>query len=119
MKKEFFVVLLLVMFVSSAQAYTGYYKTNPDEMLSIKKAEKPYVAQYTGEVDRRVFMGDMWKNDPEVLVALPKAQPIKEEVIQAQPEVVAQRVIYVVQKPEDEAVKVSYSWCDSNEPGCE
>ena len=134
MQTKYWIVIMIVLIIllwinGTARAdvfipnkvLTVIHETS-DEMDSIGhpfESQSKYQPEYNGQKDKRVFTGDIWKSDPEILFSGPRnIVKIEPQIIYVTKEVPVEKIVYVERAKEDD-VTITTTWCDDTKEICE
>jgi hypothetical protein len=106
---RYWIMIFLLLFLLKEDTSFG--------MDNIQNNSVQYHPQYNGEKDNRVFTGNVWKNDPEILFAGPK-NIVKSEpqIIYITKEIPVEKIVYI--DAENNDVKITETWCDDTKENC-
>ena len=91
-------LLLIILFIGVCSAHAG---------------------EYTGQKDDRVFTGDIWKQDEEILFSGTKqVVRVEPKIIYKTVPVIQEKIVYVEREQEPEII-ITTSWCDDTKESCE
>lgn len=132
MQTKYWIIILTILLVilwTSGRVHAAFIPNHvqstivhetPNEMDSIGHpfdSRPKYQPMYKGEKDDRVFTGDVWKQDKEILFSDSKPVLNQSQVIIKTVPTIQEKIVYVEREQEPE-ITITATWCDDTNEIC-